>query len=598
MLSAYRSHEPRLGVLALSLLAAVACGNAADLGSPVECESDGDCPRGQACNTQRARCAPLVSSALTLEVIPPHSRPEWVRKEFVSPRMVDDNGVELRLDSAAVLEGRIQASDRPDEAIPARIVAARPSLLHGRPPVQFETTTVARETGGDGALRFSLPINPGHRYGIQVLPRPPADTTLPCREQDCLPGYPSAEIDAVYIKGSEQQDVVLDGPGRSVEVRGRIVDAAGLPFPFSVRVRASSATGARSSLGATCSAASREQNCDCDDEACLGEFRIRVPQGVQNYTLRIDPMPGANGAEDEAATLVPSLECQGLKVPTQSGSEDSGKPFVLAEPIRFPAFPLAHEYQATVLGGQKDPVAGAQVTFVTRGLELGRVPVDFSGCEATFQRSGITDAAGRATLRLLPGGESNRLYQLAVSSPAQSIYTSLVIEDFEVGRQGGTLGAITLDRRMTVSGRLLDHRGQPLGGTTVEAQGITPRENPSGAPPAGSSSAISESDGTFVLPVDAGAYNLNISPPVSAGIPSFSVTAMSFDKEVEGLVFEAPKPTLAIGRVTDSEGRPAANVTVQAYDLISASVAATDVVSIARGSTITGEDGRFRLVLP
>lgn len=551
-------------------------------GSEAECTSDEACPVGEGCLLPVGRCAALARSPVALEVLPPANDRGWVRQEYARASASREGRIVLQLDAGARLKGRIQPSHDREAAVPAQVIATRPSLIDGRAPVSFETT--AQTTARAGQTSYELWVNPGYRYVLQVLPNPPNDRSQPCAERaSCVPSYPITVFPDVEVPGSTERDLVLEGEDRSLEVTGRVLDAAGQPLDFPVQVRATAEDGNQSTIGITCSSSTADQ-CSCGSPACYGDFRIRVSGHKKVYALRIDSYRPAG-----SRALIPSLECSGLVL---------GEISHLAEPIRLPAFPRPVEYQARVLGLEdvETPVVQAQVTFVTASLSFSRTPSGFDACEASYQRSALTDAEGRATLALLPGDEVNRLYDLTIETPPKSPYANARVVGYEIGPQGGALAPFRLSRRDIVSGTVLDPSEQGVANALIEAREIAPDDAPLGRPAA---SAVTETDeeGAFALPITRGIYNLQVHPPPERGLPVLSVHALPVAGPVDGLVFKLPKPALLLGDVLLADRSAAANFTVQFYDLVPETGEGKVHQAQARTATFTDARGRFRMVV-
>jgi hypothetical protein len=587
------AHPSRLVALLAFATLATGCAEHANetmIAGLGNCSRDSDCPAERACNLLVGRCLPLLTSVTALEVLPPLNDRGWVRQEFPTAEANDEGEIVLRLEEGARLSGRVYSANRPQTPLPAQVIATRPSLLQGQSPVRFETS--ATESTDDETPGYQLWVNPGYDYTLRVLPNPPIDRTVPCTAADCLEGYPTAVFSPIRIQQSEGRDLTLIGGDDSVTVTGRVVDAAGQPFDFSVQVRAIAEDGTQSTIGFTCSVL-QQQYCSCTSSECRGDFSLRVPNEPKRYTLRIDPIRTDIAANDAAPrnVLIPSVECAGLTLGGAASAE--------LEPIRLPPFARAATFQVRVVGvGDTDmPVASAQVTFRASDLPFTRVPERFSDCRATFQRSAITDADGRADLALLRGTSTNRLYRAIIVPPAKSVHATQVVEDYEIGPQGGTLAAFRLQLRPTVDGIVQDALGRPVPLTSIEAQQIPPADQ-DGELPLQQSAGETGSDGRFVLPIEPGVYNFRVRPPAGSGLPSFVVPVQRVASNTSELRLTAPEPALIVGRVSVSGAAAETAFTVQAYDLAPKTADSQVYYTVAREAAITNTSGQFRMLAP
>ncbi len=561
-------------ILIATMLLLAAC--ATDPGR--ECLSDGDCSDGDVCAIEAGRCMPQVSStALALEVLPPTNNQGWVRQEFIQ------GTAELQLETAVSLQGIVHASDA-TAPLPARVRVWRPSQIPGRQRILFETSTPdkARKVHD-----YVLWLTKGYEYSLFVSPKSPYDLSLP----------PALES-GLQMDDHAKKDVVLDGKDRSVEVVGKVVDAAGKPLPFSVQVRAYHEGGwLRSTPAITCSERGAKA-CKCKDSAsCAGEFSVRIPFGVRNYTMVVEPASaGANramthGQHDPSA--VPTLSCKkallGLLQSEQTKIE-------LPDAFRMPAFQTQVVRTLKVLGGEKTPVVGAQVTYEI-DLAVPKVPEIFESCTATYRRTATTDDDGKVVLPLLAYADQD--YRLTVVTPPQSGFRSFFQSKREV--VNGGVQTVTLDPREKLRGVVVDAEGQPLANTLVEARGFASSD--ATGVPATDVAATTDADGTFVLYVDPKiSFHLHFAPPASSGAPHFSSLSHTITGSVDGLRFVAPRASMLVGRVllpptkerTYQQG--ATGFSVHAFD--TAPISPTQLTAVLRATAVTASSGEYRLLLP
>ncbi|MCK5796660.1 MAG: hypothetical protein KAI47_05735, partial [Deltaproteobacteria bacterium] len=413
---------------------------------------------------------------------------------------------------------------------------------------------------------------------------------------------PPALESGLHLDDHTKKDVVLDGADRSAEVTGRVVDAAGSPLPYSVHVRAFHEGGwLRSTPALTCSSRSAKP-CPCSKDegskACDGVFSFRIPYGVHNYTVMVEPPPAdANTADpDIDPTAIPTLTCTGAPF----GIFQPGEKISIEQPLRMPAFAKSRDVELKVESVDDTAVVGAQVIFET-DFEVSKFADIFQSCTATYRRSGTTNADGKVTLSLLPGGAKNRSYRLTVVSPQTSPYASIFRSNFEIGSAAGHI-SVRLDQRYELRGEVIDSLGNGLADTHVEAQGFSPLSTTKNDIHPTTVFATTDAHGAFVLHVDPGSFHLHFVPLPSSAAPRFSALSKTVSGSVAGLVFTAPAPSLLDGRVllpvtaTRSLPMGAQNFTVNAYETIPRSESHS--MAVLRGTTIVDDAGAYRLLVP
>ncbi len=553
----------KAALLSLTLLAA--CNT--DTAIEGFCGKDQDCTSG-VCNIATGQCLPISHKAPGLEVWPPTQNNQgWVVQEFPEGTLKPNGEVHVQLAAGVSLEGQVYASDLDDKGgkklIPARIVVWRDSKLPGRPAVQLETTVTPsqREGKNQGQTTYVLWLTKGV-YTAYVVPLEPYDAL-----------YPPVVVSGIKVEDHLKQDFVLDGKDRAVDVTGHVLDAAGKPLlrdktAVPVRVRAYRPGGlGYSTLGVTDSA---------------GAFAVRVPAGVETYTVRVERAPDGEP--------VPTMECTervlGLLGPDQKQAIGD---------LQLPPFRFAEPYAVKVVGVDDLPVAQATVTFTTA------IPATaangYKECTASFTQSGITDSEGKVTLKLLPGDSKNRVYSVTVVSPAASSYASQWVAAVEVGPQGGALKAFVLDRRYVLKGRVETSGQKPVPGAMIEAGAIGSGESLSALPPS-KATAFTDAQGAFELHVDPGVYNLDIRPPADLALPAFGLTAKSIQGNLDGVLFTAPEGKALRGRILDPSGRELASAQVKVYDLVPELEKPLKHKAVLRGSSVSDGAGSFSLLLP
>jgi hypothetical protein len=540
-----------------------------------------------------------------------------VQQEFIAPPIrLEDGRVDLALGQSVAVKGHVAPSDTPSLYLPAQIIAWRASLIEGRPRVQFVTDT-SDQLYSTNPSEFVLWANAGHAYSFYVSPQYPYDEA-----------YPNLLDEGVLVQENMLKDFTLDGPDRSVQVTGRVLDASGSPLPFSVQVRANQETGwYRSTVGYTCSEDTARNPSYCSDKSiscesggsCLGYYRIRVPQGVRSYTLRLESrvLPKTTPADGnippdptELRPVIPTVECQGLTlglVPTQS---KSGKANTLSaiqlKAIELPPFEYAQSYSLAVTSAsanaagqngiqkQAADLAGIKVKFWT-SLAMPAL-TGYSACVAVYEQVTTTDATGKVNVDLLPGaGTSERSYDVTIITPSSSLLASRR-EKVAVGSAAGALKTIALDQRYVLSGRVVDDADLPLDNVALTAEGIATEQDQARGLPPGQATARSTGDGSFSLYVDPGVYNIRLEPRKGTGLAQDSHSGIVVEKSQQGLQFTLPNGRLLRGRLQTAQGLPATDFVIKHYTVVPASN--TEIKAVSSANTTTDGDGNFDLILP
>jgi hypothetical protein len=557
----------RRNPLHLLLLCFALGGCSANTPAGGRCSLDGDCASG-VCSAATGECLPITHKAPGLEVWPPSQNNQgWVVQEFPKGTLKPNGEVHVQLAAGVSLEGQVYASDLDaaggKKLIPARIVVWRDSKLEGRPPVQVETTVTPSQREGktQGQTTYVLWLARG-TYTAYVVPLEPYDAL-----------YPPVVVNGIKVEDHLKQDFVLDGDDRAVDVTGRVVDAAGKPLvrdktAVPVRVRAFRPGGlGYSTLGSA---------------DASGAFTFKVPAGVESYTVRVERAPDGEP--------IPTMECTGRVLGIMGADQKQAIGDLTLPPFRF-----AEPYAVKVVGVDDLPVAQATVTFTT-ALAVS-APNGYKECSASFTQSGITDAEGKVTLKLLPGDAKNRSYSVTVVSPASSPHASQWLASVEVGPQGGALQAFVLDRRYVLRGRVEMAGAQPVPGAMIEAGAIASGEALSALPPS-KASATTDATGAFELHVDPGVYNIDIRPPVDLALPAFGLTAKSIQGNLDGVLFTVPEAKALRGRILDPSGRELPSAQVKVYDLVPELEKPLKHKAVLRGSSVTDPTGSFALLLP
>jgi hypothetical protein len=534
------------------------------------CRSDAEC-NGGLCNTHLKVCMMAAAAAPALEVWPPAQNNQgWVVQEFPAGKLGKADGeLEVRLEPGVTVQGLVYALDTstpiaPKQLpIPARIVAYRDSLLPGRPRVQFETSQAAgkQDSSGQG---YVLWLTRGHTYTFYVAPKAPYDGQYP------------PLVTTMRIDDHTKLDFALEGEDRAVKVVGELL-MGGKPLPadWKVRVRAYRPGGLEQSTVAETS----------------GKFELRVPAGLQAYTIRVESAPEQKP--------IPTMECTGRLL----GLVEPVSKVQNVGTLNLPTFSPPGLFTVVIKSKQDgSPVSNATVTFTTSSLLAWTSQnLGYDACSAVYSQSGITDADGRVELPLLGANNGvNRTYSVTVVSPPSSRSASQWVQKLEVGSPG-VLQAIELDSRYRSAGKVVCASGRPVVGATIEAQGIAgdTRGPADGLPPSTATTSTGQ-DGSFELFLDPGLYNITVRPAEGSGLPTLGVKQYQA-ADVDGLQLALPGVEALRGRLVVSGPQRSVevpNAQVNVYELVTEIDRPRVHRADLRARSVTDASGLFYLLLP
>ncbi len=550
-----------------------------------ECSDNLDCAHGMVCHQDSGKCLANVQTAPSVEVWPPSNNNQgWVAQEFINPGLGPDGRLNLRLKASVSIQGSVYASDKPNQPVPARVVAWRDSKIKGRPKVQVETT-VGKGGKTDTPKDYVMWLAPGHKYTFFIAPKKPFNVL-----------YPPLVMDDVTVSSHTKKDFVLEGEKRTVAVKGKVLDATGNAIrDDKVQIKdPSRPKNPTAYLSSSLHIWAKEvggfhESTLAKTDHLTGAFTFRVPPSTtvpatgRTYNVKVESKPGS--------IPMPTLTCTNVVLGIFSGTkaeQDLGS-------LRLPAFLMPKLYTWAVKGSDKlTKVAGATVTF---RLEMDKVPRNqgFEKCTAFYEQTAITDAAGKVTVMLLPGSTKNQKYQVTITAPNGNPFASRLIKDLEVGASGGVHKDIILDDRYKLSGKVVGPDGKPVAGAAVRAAGIKSVASATVQP--ATTSATTDAKGIFKLFADSGNYNINVRPPHGAALPSFVMRNISVTGNHKDLLFKIPMGTILAGTVSQPSGKALGDARVEVYEQVFNTDQKT-LTTTLRASDISASSGAFSLVLP
>jgi len=516
----------------------------------LDCQIDKDCPEGHACTG--GGCLPKGTGAATWAVeLLPKAGSSWARTDSFPIAFAQDDAT-LSAEPRASIAGRVQVGDpaKADSGAGARVIVSLPSLIPGRPDLQFEAESPAARAVNQAAFALSIPASALGRFAaVRVIPSPPADESIP----------PFNLVDRLL---SASLVITFPSAAELVQLDGTLVSAIGAPAPgFTARAFRRGA------------AVSTVKQTDAS-----GVFRLAAAPGQRSTELLGD-----------------------MTIELHPADRLSGEPMLVTWPfsvlrskslgeLRLPAFskPDIFRFQVAGRDGAMTPISGASVRFRT-------VLDDAVGGTAVYRREAITDAAGYVQVPLLSGiADKAREYDVAVIPPSTSSFALRCIPRFAVTSGGGTGLTIQLSPKVGLRGRVYRSDGAPAAGVTILATRLAADAGESCSGEAAASPPVStttDSTGYYQLRLDPGVHRLEHEPAKGAPMPRMTeeaVTVVDEDTEHEVVL---PPGGIVDGSAVGPDGSPLPSAEIRIYQIL------PSTASLA-GHTQSGADGRFRVVLP
>jgi hypothetical protein len=237
--------------------------------------------------------------------------------------------------------------------------------------------------------------------------------------------------------------------------------------------------------------------------------------------------------------------------------------------------------------------------------------------EVTFSAEAVTSPLdgqdpGVASVQLYPGSEQNRIYQVHVVPPPDSLFESA----FNLSV------AVALGRRVALTGIAVSAAHEAVAGAPVEASAssalrltVDSDEVDAILDQLQFPTATTDEMGGFLVWVDrllvgeAAEYDVDVSPPFLSGAPSWTFEGISVPAEGDAIdlgELELPEASYARGTIRDRRGDPVVGAELRLYQLPAADYC-TEVLDIdsdcqppahLRGIWATDAAGAVIVVLP
>lgn len=619
-----------LGPALLAALAPAAClDEIEDPGAPAEmCQTSEDCDAeaGEICDEGVCWGGPPDDRRFAAVLSPPEDRDDLAPTEIPELEVEDDGHLSaVEFEAARAIAGRVVLAcddiDRDaavcedDLSIPARVDLERPSRLPGRRPLSRTFTAAGGAGEGEAAFEEVLPprAEGDPPYRVKVRPITPEARTLDERDwEDTAPPVRTTLDPAEAADGAIVWE--LGRADEHVRAAGRVVDAAGQGVGGQ-RVYAEGRFPGQSE---------RERVSTRVTTGSDGAFELRVPIGLDGpIDLIASPPPGESA---------PELARRGVNLDDLADEDDSigdlDDVSELVEPIAVPdlvvpSHPSPRRFALPIEG--KDP-GGGSAPVADAEVSLRAELASQDGIDARVVATATTDEDGIAELSLIPAGEENRAYEVAVTPAAGDIHAAVRDVEIQVGPGSddatNVLPPLALDQRTLLDGIVVAADGAPVAGARVDARpatellwslGEAERERVEGY---GVESTTADDAGRFELWLDpmlgsrAGVYDLEIVPPARALSARWLADGIALDPERSAIDLDAIElPPVANARgVVTAEGEPVPGAEIRLYEigakesLCAAEYApggdACEPPARLRGLERAGDDGRVWLHLP
>jgi hypothetical protein len=607
-----------LAGLALCLVGCISPAPESDI--PPMCERADDCDSaaGEVCDEGVCWGDPPTEARFAAVLVPPAERADLPVAVIPLVSIAQDGLIGgLDFPEAVVVHGRVLLACPEGEApypcgeavsVGAQIVIERAPIYPGGRPTIRAVVAAPGIGAGQDAFSFLLPRDPDAEYRITIQP----DDSV--GGDQVAPGQiaPPRQI-ALRADRNRQVDWVIGDPAELKTLRGCVQNVVGEGAPYAgMKVVA---FGRWTQLSPLERASSRSVT---GPDGC---FELSVPRDMlDEFDISVQPGEGA---------VLPSFTLRGefVRDPIEGEDVHTIDPLVMPSAPAPTAFRLPIEAQSSA-GGQ-ERVAGAVVRLVT----------DFTAptqngdraVEIRFETQAVTSGGGNeekeegvAQVQLYPGGEENRRYLVSVVPPAGSQFQSAFERELSVGIGGAeVLQALTLERRTALRGEAKDKDGEPIVDSPIEArpsalfrQGLDHEVLEAAVAALPVATTTTDDSGRFLLWLDrelvgqAASYDIDVTPPIYSGAPSWSVDDVSMPSDGMPLdlePIELPEASFARATVRDARKKPVPGAEVYLYelppedycaDLMEPAPGDCDPPAKLRGLWRSDKEGIVRVVLP
>lgn len=502
-----------------------ACDMADFAESPI-CYDSLDCPPSQKCDLSTNECYDYLppQAVVDFELTPGGGSGcgavQIPEKDLANLLTISD--VELELDNSVLVSGQV-GSHNVMGGVPGTLVSTRHPLIDNRClacniSVIEDGSFFSEISSGTHDILFK-PSNraefPHFMLSEFVVPDEGAGELNLTNHLE-IPEYPSED------ELNEQVELLL--------VRGQVLQSQSYPHPVTgLKVEGHTEDGLRTSLAEP-------------DEQGYFYLRLPVKRTVADKGDLVDTTP-----EFIDIVIRPSSSDARLPTVTVEGVELDGPElgvFYLGEVPQ----PLSVTGVVTDRGG--NPVPECMLHFRAENIGNG-----------TFSHQMQASSSGEFSTNLPPG-----TYQITAVPP--------LLSEIRIGKVPLVLFenipdlVIMLEMRPSLRGTVADNEGNRVADIIVRAKRLS---EVSGVDDGvvRTYEGISESNGTFSIPVDTGIFNVSFIPPAASGLPRLPAPMRIYvtgDISEHEITADLPKPAVIQGHVYSMSGEPQCSVTIDVYN--------------------------------
>ncbi|MDH5492231.1 MAG: hypothetical protein OEY14_09780 [Myxococcales bacterium] len=574
-------------LLTLSLLGAALLGACSFAEAPEgpsvmnECARADQCVSG-VCDAEHAICIEPRSEPMRVGVeVLPASDPGGgtpVRSTFPEIDVASPLGLDLPLQARMTIVGDLRYQGA---VVPADLTFVRESRFAAGPSTRTRTSTFAEPTRAeDGSLAdFSVGVVAADTYQVEVQPTGEAIRRLPPLQVQVTTG--DADLGRIDLTYPESLAEPCAGPtSTGCTLTGQVLSL--LPdgtreAEDGLQVRAVEIDSGRTVSSTAITGAS-----SLDLSLLAGAFELVIAPGATPFVFVV--------TAGEGRPLFPTVSADpALFFPGET-------PRILVPrltPVR---------YVAQVEDGRAQPVGGATIDFSSSDvfdetLQLGgsfRTSAETLAASSLEADAGALDPdAGRFEVDLLPG-----TYDVVITPSGDDLgifVGRLVVVPSDTPVNGMVF---VVPDRSRLGGSIETEDARPVAGAMVRATPLTNHLERPESQHNRTSEAQTDATGRFDLPLDVGCYDLTIRPLEGTAFPWIVAPDLRF---VDADViyedhFRVLLPVPLEGTVTSPDGAPMAGAEIRAYAILEGDTAQPRTVQI--GEAISGEDGRYLLLLP
>jgi hypothetical protein len=482
-------------------------------------------------------CVPAVTGSLSLaiEIDPPTNATTATITELPTVELSVEPIPSTELMAAAQANVSVFFTATANAAAPssASVVLTVPTAIPGRPDLTFQAPTVGGASASVISTSLTVPqtaVTAGETATLALIPLPPADQQSP--------PYSFPVTLAPMLAESIPSD--------DFTISGTLLSAYGTPPMATFVARA------------------------YQDGAVVSNAPV-MPGGITTGT---DPfkllLPSAVAANGDPLTVQLTPQGQTPADPWFASTPIAPQVNTTALAVTLPAYSNLNQFNVIVKGDDGTAVSGALVHAQT--------VVGTSTLGSTeFARDGLTDVNGTVVLSLLPGTAQAALnYQITVVPPANSAFAIPCDSPVAVTVGGSTtttipaptLTTIILVARPTLVGTVRDDQGYPLSNVAITATQETPDNASCTSATPAPASATTAADGTFILALDPGTYQIDYDPPVGSAAPRFTEYGVHIAGSASVTHDETlPQGAAVSGIVVDPNGVPLPSATVRLFQV-------------------------------